>query len=139
MRLSRFRELAEKPDLIFLDSPYFKMKDAQYGDNSISRMDREKYLDFFSELAKACYDAHAERVALLMMDFVDMTGQHIEDGIFIHEYINRFIAAGFLVERIISCNLADPISIGSDLVNKFRVSKRLARQARNLIVFRRQP
>lgn len=39
--LDAIRSLKRKADLIFLDTPYFKKMDKDYGDNSISRLGRE--------------------------------------------------------------------------------------------------
>jgi DNA modification methylase/transposase-like protein len=87
--LDAIKELTRRADLIFLDSPYFKKLDKNYGDNSISRLGRKEYLKFFSDFAKISYEKlnRGGRVALLMSDYID--GKNPEGDIFIDEYITR--------------------------------------------------
>ena len=49
--LETIHSLKRKPDLIFLDPPYFKKLEEEYGSDSISVFPRDEYLGFFGELA----------------------------------------------------------------------------------------
>jgi DNA modification methylase len=131
--IKAIEELTRKPQMIFLDPPYYKKMDKDYGDNSISRMDREAYLNFFSKLAQVARAKleKGSRVALLMSDYTD---DNPKEEIFIHQYIARFEKEGFRVERIISCPLSTN-QMHPDIINKFRVSRKLGRLTRYLVIF----
>jgi len=87
--ISAIEGLTRRPELILLDPPYYKKMDKEYGENSISRLDREEYLDYIDKLASAAYaklgkDGH---LALLMSDYTD---DDPREEIFIHHYIEIF-------------------------------------------------
>jgi DNA modification methylase len=140
--LEAIEGLTRKPDMIFLDPPYYKKMDRDYGEHSVSKLERNEYLDFFKKLAQIAHTKlpRRGRVALLMSDYTDNT-DHTDntdinpaEEIFIHQYISIFEDAGFRVERIISCPLSTD-QIHADTINKFRESKKLARLARYLVIF----
>ncbi len=143
--------LTRKPDMIFLDPPYFKKMDKEYGDNSISKLTREEYLDYFSKFAQVSRAKleKGSRVALLMFDYTiyppdknpdgsDLTPRQkeelLKEEIFIDQYIALFKKEGFRIERIIDCPLSTD-QIHADIINKFRESKKLARLTRYLVIF----
>lgn len=132
--IGALKELNRRPDLIFLDPPYFKKKEEEYSEGSISSLSREEYLNYFKSLA----DASAEvlppdgKVALMMSDFTDE--EDCSKSVFVHRYINRFEERGFETERIIQCPLSTQ-QIHADIQEKFAERKRLARLSRNLVVF----
>jgi hypothetical protein len=133
--ISVIEGLKGRPNLVFLDPPYYRKKEKEYGDRSISSLSRGEYLEYFGKLAKASYrrlqpDGH---VALLMSDY---TEDEPEDSIFIHHYIHAFEAEGFTVERIVLCPLSAE-QFHPDIQNRFTRDRRLARLARYLVVFRR--
>jgi len=132
--LETIQSLKRKPDLIFLDPPYFKKLEEEYGPESISALSRDKYLDFFSELADRSYESGAKRVALLMSDYTDDEDPKLH--IFVWDYVERFIAEKWIVERHIMAPLPTQV-IHPDFIEKFRESKKLARLGRSLVIFRR--
>ena len=132
--LDSIQALKRKPDLVFLDPPYFKKLEKEYGSESISALPRNEYLDFFSELAGKLYDSGAKRVALLMSDYTDDKDR--DKHIFIWHYVERFEKEKWVVERHIMAPIPNQVLHG-DIINKFRESKKLARLGRSLVVFGR--
>lgn len=132
--LEAIRNLKHKANLIFLDPPYFKKKEKEYGELSISSLPRDKYLDYFNKLARECIKKITPngRVVLLMSDY---TEEDPSESIFVHHYIERFEEEGFIVERIIQCPLSTQ-QLHPDFQIKFTESRKLGRFARNLVVFR---
>lgn len=125
---------AENADLVFLDPPYFKKKEKEYGKNSISALPKGQYLGFFNELAKNLYDAGTRRVALLMSDYTD--GGDMKKSIFIWHYVWKFEDAGWVTERHIMAPLP-PEVIHPSYIIQFRKKRKLARLGRSLVIFRR--
>jgi len=132
--LETIKSLKRKPDLIFLDPPYFKKLEDDYGPDSISAFSRDEYLTFFSELAGKAYESGAKRVALLMSDYTD--DEDLNLHIFIWEYVKLFTAKNWIVERHIMAPIPNQV-IHPDFIEKFRKSKKLARLGRSLVIFRR--
>lgn len=132
--LHALKGLKRKVNLIFLDPPYFKKKEKEYGKKSISSLPRPKYLSFFKKLGKEClrHLTPNGRVALLMSDY---TEEMPSESIFITDYIDRFKHAGFEVERIIQCPLSTQ-GFHADFELKFIEARRLGRLSRNLVIFR---
>ena len=132
-------EQTKKADLIFWDPPYFsKMDNSTIGDDgyiegSISGLDRDAYLTFFSErLAEAHKTVKpGSRLAFLMSDWDDNTGKR--PGIFVWDYADILRDAGWTLERHIQAPLSTQ-QVHPDIVNKFRASRRLARLERYLLV-----
>ena len=122
-----------KANLIFLDPPYFKKKEKEYGVKSISSLSKDEYLDYFSNLSKECINRLTPdgRLALLMSDY---TEEDPSESIFIHHYINRFEKEDFIVERIIGCPLS-PEQLHADFQLKFTKSRKLGRLVRYLVIF----
>ncbi|MBA7704820.1 hypothetical protein ES703_113639 [subsurface metagenome] len=131
--IEAIKNLKHKANLIFLDPPYFKKKEKEYGVTSISSMARPEYLDYFTSLSKECIKKITPdgRVGLLMSDY---TEDDPSESIFIHLYISRFEQQGFIVERIIQCPLP-PEQLHADFYLKFTKSRKLGRLARYLVVF----
>jgi len=125
---------AKNADLVFLDPPYFKKMEKEYGEKSISALEREDYLAFFDKLAAEIWDSGSKRVALLMSDYTD--DEDPEKHIFIWEYVNRFASQGWIPERHVMAPLSTS-AIHPDFVEKFRNSKKLGRLGRSLVIFRR--
>jgi len=133
--ISVIEGLKGKPNILFLDPPYYRKKEREYGDRSISSLSRDEYLEYFRRLAKASYRRlHPDgRVALLMSDY---TEDEPKESVFIHHYIHAFEGDGFTVERMILCPLSTE-QIHPDIQNRFTRDRRLARLVRYLVVFRR--
>jgi len=125
---------AGKADLVFLDPPYYKKLEADYGPGSISSLDRDGYLEFFGKLAEDVYDSGAARVALLMSDYTD--DEDPRGSIFIWHYVTLFESAGWVSERHIMAPLSTE-QIHPDFIVKFRETRRLGRLGRSLVVFGR--
>jgi len=122
----------KKADLIFWDPPYFSKKDEGYVDGSISGLDRQEYLSFFSE---RLLEAHAlvkqgTRLAFLMSDWND---EETETGIFLWDYADIIHASGWELIRQTQVPLSTQ-SVHPDIVEKFRAAKRQARLARYLLL-----
>lgn len=122
-------------DLVFLDPPYYKKMEKEYGEESISSLDRESYLDFFSHLSINLYDSGTRKVAFLMSDYTD--DEDPSQHIFIWEYVKRFEEAGWIPIRHIMCPISTT-AIHPDFVVKFRKSKKLGRLGRSLVIFERE-
>lgn len=120
--------------LIFWDPPYFKKVDNGYGDQSISRFGRAEYLDFFERMAAIIPGTFHGRLAFLMSNYTDE--ENLTGSIWLHDYIKRFTAYGWQVERIIQTPLSTQ-QVHPDIVKKFRESKRLAYLSRELVVMAR--
>lgn len=129
----------KKADLIFWDPPYFDKMDSStigadgYIEGSISKLDRDSYLDFFSQ---RLHEASALvkrgcKLAFLMSDWDDHTGER--DGIFLWDYADLIRTAGWKLVRHIQTPLSTQ-QVHPDIVNKFRASRRLARLERYLLI-----
>lgn len=131
--IEAIRSLKHRANLIFIDPPYFKKKEREYGAASISSLSRHEYLDYFTCLAKESIKELAPdgRIALLMSDY---TEDDPSESIFIHRYINQFEQQSFIVERIIQCPLP-PDQLHPDFQLKFVKARKLGRLARYLVVF----
>jgi DNA modification methylase len=132
-------ERIKKADLIFWDPPYFEKMDKKmigdtgYIEGSISALDREGFLSFFSDRlseAKALVKK-GTKLAFLMSDWDDETGER--DGIFLWDYANVIQSSGWKLIRHIQAPLSTQ-QVHPDIVNKFRKSRRLARLERYLLV-----
>lgn len=122
-------------DLVFLDPPYYKKMEKDYGPDSISALDRTEYLEFFEYLATTIHDSGAKRVALLMSDYTD--DDDPEGHIFIWHYVDIFEANGWIPVRHIMAPISTT-AVHPDFVVKFRKSKKLARLGRSLVIFERK-
>jgi len=128
----------KKADLIFWDPPYFSKMDAEnkedgYVDGSVSGLPRDEYLAFFE---KSLSTIHAitkkgAKLAFLMSDWDDDTGER--EGIFIWNYLDIIRQAGWEPIRHIQVPLPTQ-QVHADIVNKFRVSRRLEQLERYLII-----
>jgi len=125
---------AGEADLVFLDPPYYKKREADYGTNSISSLDRGEYLGFFGKLAENIHKSDAARVAFLMSDYTD--DEDPRQSIFIWHYVALFKGAGWIPERHIMAPLSTE-QIHPDFIIKFREARRLGKLGRSLVVFKR--
>jgi len=119
--------------LIFWGPPYYKKKDAEYGDKSISRLDKKAYLAFFHRAAQSIPKKFCGRLALVCSDYNDES--NLEENIFAVDYLNLFVRAGWTLERRIQVPLTTQ-QVHPDVVNRFRQDRRLARLNRDVVVLR---
>ena len=127
----------KKADMIFWDPPYFEKMDEGYGEESISKLSREEYLEFFgqrfAEAAKVT--KKGTKLAFLMSDWDDNTGDR--EGIFLWDYSQLIKDAGWHILRHIQTPLPTQ-QVHADIVNKFRKARRLARLERYLFIAERR-
>ena len=131
----------KSPSLIFVDPPYWNMKQKEYGEGSISELSLEDYYDFMKRFLQKCYDVLDKRglVAFLIQN---QTGKG--KGGFKEESLNHIVNIynimeknGFLPIRMISC----PVSTQQthpQQVNKAKDDNRLLGIVRDLIVMRKE-
>ena len=120
---------AKKADLIFLDPPYYKKKEVEYGSESISALNREDYLNAIGKLAEVC---EGHKVALIMGMYYDY--ENPRDSIFMAEYVKIFEKHGFRQVDRISINLPPPEG-GQHAVNSAKKEHRMEILARDLLIF----
>ncbi len=132
-------ERIKKADLLFWDPPYFEKMDSStigpdgYIEGSISKLERNEYLAFFQERLTEARGAVKDgtRLAFLMSDWDDNTNER--EGIFVWDYADILRDAGWNLIRHIQAPLSTQ-QVHPDIVNKFRVSRRLARLERYLFI-----
>ena len=120
--------------LIVWDPPYYKKMDAQYGDKSISRLNKSEYLAFFQRAAATIPSEFSGRLAFLCSDYTNP--DHTDENIFVWDYLQLFMAAGWQIEHRIQVPLTTQ-QVHPDLVNRFRQARRLARLNRDVVILRR--
>ena len=91
---------AHNCDLIFLDPPYYKKKEKEYGEVSISAKGKKDYLEDFNIIAKKSYEIIKDGgyLAFLMEPFIHY--QDSSQSIWLYDYIERFLASNWSIERI---------------------------------------
>lgn len=133
-------ERIKKADLIFWDPPYFRKMDSTtigddgYIEDSISKLARDEYLQFFADALASPQIKKGTRLAFLMSDWDDNTDK--EDGIFIWDYADLLRAAGWRLLRHIQAPLSTQ-QVHPDIVTRFRQERRLARLERYLLIAER--
>lgn len=122
------------PTLTFLDPPYYKKKEDDYVEESISSMEIEEYMAFFVSLTVDLYEKHkpGTYVALLMSNYIDY--EDYKKSIWIHDYVKIFIGTGFNIHRWIQCPLSTQQYSGFQ-VNQAKQNKKLLAISRDLVVF----
>lgn len=135
-------DTVKKASLLFWDPPYFDKMDGTnqkdgYIEGSISGLDRDKYLAFFTDaFADAIEKAKKGAVlAFLMSDWNDNNGKL--PGIFVWDYAGLIADAGWTLERHIQVPLSTQ-QVHPDIVNKYRASRKLARLERYLLIAGKQ-
>ena len=131
----------KKASLIFWDPPYFDKMDKKntkggYIEGSVSALDREAYLLFFTEAFADAYKLATRGTVLsfLMADWNDNEGKL--PGIFLWDYADLIYESGWTLERQIQVPLTTQ-QVHPDIVNKYRESRKLARLARYLLILRK--
>jgi len=120
--------------LTFLDPPYYKKKEKEYTQDSISNLDRLEYLEFFKKLAKGLYAKQKAQTytAFLMSNYVDYENR--QDSIWVDDYVDIFKTAGFIIDMQIQCPLSTQQYKGFQ-VNQKKAHKQLMIISRELIVW----
>jgi len=131
-----FPKEAKNCDLIFLDPPYWKKKMADYTKNSISKFDRESYLEFFKKLAIDCYEILKIKgiLAFLMSNYIDY--KKPEESIFTADYYQFFQKAGFKVLYEIQTPLSTQQYNDYD-VERAKKEKKILIISRSLYIFQK--
>lgn len=119
-----------KSKMTFWDPPYYKKKEQEYGEHSISSLDREQYLQVFIKAAKDLKQT-TEILAFLMSPF----DSEEEEDIIIYDYIKIFKDEGWKFVRDIHCDYS-PNLIGAGFVKGMIQSRKMGRLARSLLLFR---
>jgi hypothetical protein len=134
---SGFPERAKNCDLIFFDPPYFKKKAEEYGDNSVSALDRDSFLGFVEKLASDSYQTVKKDgiVSIIISDYLDYTNR--EEPILSPEYYIRFKDVGFTPINHISCPLSTQQWNGID-VKRSKKDRILLETARDLFIFKKK-
>jgi len=127
--LDGFPDKAKKAKLIFLDPPYFKKKEVEYGSESISILNREDYLKSMDKLAEIC---EKYKVAFVMGKYYDY--EKPKDSIFLSEYITIFENHGFRQIDEISINQTPPEG-GQFAVKQAKEKQRMEIIKRDLVIF----
>lgn len=127
---------SEQASLIFWDPPYYKKVDKEYGEKSVSRLDKAEYMAFFERMAREIPAKFEGRLAFLCSDYNDEADPC--ENIFYWDYVNLFIGSGWYPERRIQVPLSTQ-QVHAGIVNNFREARRLARLNRDLLIFSRTP
>jgi len=115
--------------LVILDPPYFKKKEEEYGENSISALDREQYLNAIEKIAENC---KGKRIALIMGKYYDYDNP--QESIFLSDYVNIFEQKGFKQTNEISINQTPPQG-GQYAVEQAKIKKQMEIIKRDLVIF----
>ena len=131
-----FPERAKDCNLIFFDPPYFKKKAEEYGDNSVSALEREAFLKFIYKFAIDSYQTVKKGgiVMLITSDYLDYKRE--EDSVLSSEYYGGFKKAGFTAINHISCPLSTQQWSGID-VKRAKENKIMLETARDIFIFKK--
>lgn len=129
-----FDKRAKNCDLIFLDPPYWKKKQEEYIRNSISKLNRKDYLNFFRELAPKCREILKPKgyLAFLMSNYIDY--ENPKNSVFTADYYKIFKEAGFIPIIEIQCPLSTEQYRGYD-VDRAKKEKRILIISRSLYIW----
>jgi ParB/RepB/Spo0J family partition protein len=103
----------QKPDLIFIDPPYFKKKADDYAQKSISNLSKTDYLAFFRSFLHLARD-HAKpstRLAFLNADWRNFQGrsaleENASNNILISDYFTILSDVGWEITQFIDCPMS---------------------------------
>jgi len=125
---------AKNCDLIFLDPPYYKKKD--YGENSVSNLDRNEFLTFLLKLALDSYKTIKKRgcVALVFGDYLDY--QNEKGHVLAPDVYSIFKKVKFKPIMRVQIPLSTEQWNKSE-VGRAKKEKKLLSIARDLYIFRR--
>lgn len=135
----------QKPDLFFLDPPYFSKKDKEYIEktpDSISSFPRDEYLAFFQEMF-CKFKEYSKRftwIAFLNADWYDFQGKTTRDedpaqSIRQSHYERLLEEAGWTIYRVIDCPLSSERFTGN-MVSAMQKQNELGTVRRTLTIGR---
>ena len=129
-----FDEKAKNCDLIFLDPPYWKKLEEQYIEGSISRLEKEDYINFFKKLIPECKKILKPKgyIAFLMSNYIDY--DEPKNSIFTADYYKIFIDNDFLPIIEIQCPLSSEQYRGYD-VERAKKEKKMLIISRSLYIW----
>jgi hypothetical protein len=132
-----------KPDLIFFDPPYYKKKEKEYKEDSISTLARSEYLNFFTQWASLAIQntKTTTRLAFLIADWRDFQSKAAitEDpaiAITIFDYHKILSAAGWELTHRIETPMSSERFKGN-MIEAMQKKRELGTVGRTLLMFRR--
>ena len=131
-----FPEQASGAQLIYMDTPYYQKKKAEYSKYAVSNLSKEQFLTFIQKLAQDCYNTLADGgyACLLCADFFDYDGG--SDFIFVADLYQLFTQVGFKPIMHVQVPLSTEQYAGHD-VSVARDQKILLNIARDLYIFKK--
>ena len=137
------RPIAQKPDLIFFDPPYFDKKADEYDDKSISNFTKKAYLEFLEKFFTLAHKhtKKSSRLAFLNADWRDFQNKPARDetpdeSILIDDYLNLLRKTGWNRTHIIQCPLSSQ-RFQASIVSAMQKKGILGTTNRYLIITRR--
>jgi len=134
---------SEKPDLIFMDPPYFKKKADDYAKTSISNLSKSDYLAFFKEFFQLAYaqSKSSTRIAFLNSDWRNFQGisaikEDERDSILIFDYSKLMSDAGWKITQYIDCPMSSQ-RFHPGFVSQMQKNRILGVVRRTLIIARK--
>ena len=132
--------VSKKPDLIFLDPPYFSKKAGDYGEDSISSLPRQAYLDFFAAFLSLLRE-HSKKttwLAFLNADWIDFEStpaalENPDTSVTIFDYHRLLTESGWKVTRRIESPLSTERLTGN-MVQKMQDKRILGTVGRTLLI-----
>lgn len=132
-----------RPDLIFFDPPYYKKKEEEYGEDSISALPQPEYLQFFREWAiLAAENTKAStRLALLEADWRDFEStaavkENPRNAVTIFDYVREVGQGGWELTHRIEAPLSSERFTGN-MVTAMQERRSLGTVSRTLLIFQK--
>ena len=130
----------KKPDFIFLDPPYYRKKAGDYGENSISNLPKQAYLDFFAAFFTLLRE-HSKKTtwfAFLNADWLDFEStpaieENPDTSVTIFDYHRLLTESGWKVTR----RLESPLSterLTGNMVQKMQDKRIIGTVGRTLLI-----
>ncbi|MBF0450157.1 MAG: ParB/RepB/Spo0J family partition protein [Candidatus Magnetomorum sp.] len=134
---------SEKPDLIFIDPPYFKKKADDYAKESISNLSKTDYLEFFKQFFQLAYEnaKSTTRLAFLNADWRNFQGisalnEDERDSILMFDYSKIMSDAGWKITQYIDCPMSTQ-RFNAGIVSQMQKNRILGVVRRTLIIARK--
>ncbi len=123
-------------NLIFLDPPYYKKKEEEYGEDSISALPEDEYWQAFEKIASTSFKCVKKGglLALVMEPYIDY--EDSTKSLWLFQYINIFLGKKWLVERVIDIPESSQRYQAFD-VTRAKGNKQILTLRRQLIIFRK--
>lgn len=125
--------------LVFVDPPYWTMKDADYSAESVSTKTLAEFNEWITQLAHIAFDLLAPGGVLAFL-IQNQTEKNVPAGLgyidHVFEAYNRLLGVGFLPERRIACPQSAQ-TFGGKQVEKAKEEKHLMGLVRDLIILRK--